>query len=199
MLSPAPERVHVLAVLDLDAAVEHVDELLALVRGERALAAGVDDDRNGSMCRALLPGASEKKSSWPASAAPVSRLLQARDRLELVGARDDRAQLRVVVEQRAEPAAERPRDLDERRERRRQLARLELLDHEDVAAAAFGELLDGQPERLPQRRQLDAGPRVARHARPPSPEPARRRRTGTSIGARRGRRRAARRAVSPAG
>ena len=114
------------------------------------------------VARALVGGQREElERPGPAAGLEDS---QAGDRFGLVRAGDDRSDLDVVVEQRAEPHAERPRDLDQRRERRDQLAGLDALDDHDVAVAAFRQLFTRKAQRLAYGRDLRPDPGVRRHA-----------------------------------
>jgi len=83
------ELVHVLAILDLDAPLEDVDDLLALVAGERALAAGPHDDAERFHVASALAGSKGEELELAAVARARLQAAQALHRVGLAGARDD--------------------------------------------------------------------------------------------------------------
>ena len=90
--------------------------------------------------------------------------LRALDLLHLIAVDVRGAQILVVVHERAKTHAQRSGDLDERRERCRQLAALQALDDRDVASATIRQIPARQMVGGPQGDDLLSEPVVIRHS-----------------------------------
>jgi len=162
------EHVGLVAVLDLDLPLHAVEPLLPLmgIQLVRCLAGGAHGDDE----RVHMTGGTARRQAEVGQVAGVLSGLErfhALHFLHLIGADVGGPVGLVVIHEGAQAHAEGAGKLDQRRQGRRHLAGLQLLDDRHVATATVGQILAGQMMRLAQRGDLAPELVVLSHNVPP--------------------------------